>query len=65
MTKTSWEESNDFESFPDIIPDEDSEEVKPEEVLIDRDGAPLGEREIRPLESDPDILRRNEMMVRI
>jgi len=51
------EESNDFESFPDILPDKDSEEVKPEQVLVNRDGAPLGEREICPLESDPDIFQ--------
>ena len=50
-------ESNDFESFSNIIPDEDSEEVKPEPVLVDRDGAPLGKREIRPLKSDPDIFK--------
>ena len=50
-----WEEQNDFESVPYILPDEDSEEVKPEPVLVDRDGATLWEREICPLESDPDI----------
>jgi hypothetical protein len=58
LTMTSWEERNDFESFPYILPDEDSEEVKPEEVLVDRDGAPLGKREIRPLECDPDIFKK-------
>jgi len=54
----SREESNDFESFPNIIPDEDSEKVKPEPVLVDRDGSPLWAREIRPLESDPDIFKK-------
>ena len=57
LTMASWEERNDFESFPYIIPDEDSEEVKPEQVLVDRDGAALGAREVRPLESDPDIFK--------
>jgi hypothetical protein len=54
---TSREESNDFESFPNDIPDEDSEEVKSEPVLVDRDGSPLLAREIHPLESDPDIIK--------
>jgi hypothetical protein len=53
----SREESYDFESIPNNIPDEDSEEIEPEQILVDRDGAPLWEREIHPLESDPDIFQ--------